>query len=748
MAYATGTVLGTQALLSAISAFMTGNGWTLHDNLSGWDKVFKSAGVDGKQNHIIRLTNEERYLDYDAQSSNFTVGDIVTGGTSGASGIVLSDADGGSSGTLSLVEVSGRFVDNETITGAISGSATVDGVLKHKSFKDPSAAESCLDWLIARGYSHWNATTHVGTNSHGQWGPYLFNSPQISIGGYTFSFDPVLVRTKSTSLPPFVYDIARTTNLRETTTCPTSPIPPFSVMNSMLMWDGVRKIWGFPGEATSWSGRTINYDLSLSSVSVAATAPQGSPGSMWGAGIHVWDRVNDRAYIYAMQNTGDQLSVWKRLNLDTNLWEGLAATNGSLFPNGPGGARYAWDGEDLIFVGASNGPLNRYSISANSWTQLASPPDNFSFATNNGPNGGACHGVYVPRGTIPGVTEDVIYFLTHAGGTMSRYNVASDTWSGHVTLPVSGAETRYISLTWDHNRYVYYSPNSPPDTLGWRLDLQNIGGGWTSFPLHPSAYNGHQGGTRFVAPYIGKLKTKAQTSMQYHIVGDTDHVVIAVKVGTKWHWITFGLTTPYSNPNIMTTTASAAPGVSATFAVDSTAGFQVGSKIVLLDPSNGNIQATTIHEITSGSVFKAFSAGSFTTGTRIFVDGINTVITGDSWLATYGHDAGGYESDAAASSYRLAPLVSTDFSARASPSARGRVQITPLYTFFNGRGLQNYENRGVIQGVYVLTGGVYPNPVQGDIVLDPVTSKQYILLSPHHQEWTSDSRLIAIGPIN
>jgi len=745
MAYATGTVLGTQALLSAISSFMTGNGWTLHDNLSGWDKVFKSPGVDGKQNHIIRLTNEEKYLDYDAQSANFTVGDTITGGTSGASAVILADSDSGSTGTLSIVEVSGRFVDNETITGNASGSATVNGVMRFKTIKDPSAAENCLDWIVAQGYAHWNNTTHVGTNPHGRWGPYLFNSPQISFGGYIFNFDPVLVRTKSVSLPPFVYDIPKTTNLRETSAYANIP---FSVIHSMLLWDGVRKVWGFPGSSSPWENRTINYDLALSAISTAAQAPQGSPGSMWGSGIHIWDRTNDRGYIYALQNTGDHLTVWKRLNLDTNLWEGLAATNSSLLPNGPGGARYAWDGEDSIYMGASNGPLNRFSISGNSWTQLAAPPDNFSFASTNGPNGGACHGVYVPRGTIPGVTEDIIYFLTHAGGTMSRYNVSSNTWSDHVNLPVNGAETKYISLTWDQNRYVYYSPNSPPDTYGWRLDLQNIGGGWTSFPLHPAAYNGREGGTRFVAPYIGKLKTKALSSMQYHIVGDADHVVVAVKVGTKWHWISFGLTPPYSNPNIMTTTASASPGVPATFTVDSTAGFQAGSKIVILDPSNGAILATTVHEITSATAFKAFSTASFTTGTRVFVDGINTVITGDSWLATYGHDAGGYEGDAAASSYRLAPLVSTDFSARAAPSARGRVQITPLYTFFNAKDLKNYENRGVVQGVYVLTGGVYPNPVQGDIVLDPVTSKQYILLAPHHQEWTSDSRLIAIGPIN
>lgn len=63
---------------------------------------------------------------FDAQSANFTVGQVVTGGTSGATGTIHSQTDGGASGSLVLINESGTFVDNETITDPLGGSATVD----------------------------------------------------------------------------------------------------------------------------------------------------------------------------------------------------------------------------------------------------------------------------------------------------------------------------------------------------------------------------------------------------------------------------------------------------------------------------------------------------------------------------------------------------------------------------------------------------------------------------------------------
>lgn len=68
-------------------------------------------------------------LDYDGQTGNFATGLIVTGGTSGATAVILEDDDSGANGTLTLGNISGTFEDNEAITDSATGAAVVDGVL-------------------------------------------------------------------------------------------------------------------------------------------------------------------------------------------------------------------------------------------------------------------------------------------------------------------------------------------------------------------------------------------------------------------------------------------------------------------------------------------------------------------------------------------------------------------------------------------------------------------------------------------
>jgi hypothetical protein len=73
-------------------------------------------------------------LGYDNQTANFTVGQSVTGLTSGATGIIVADSDSGSLGTLSLADVAGEFIDNELIKEDIgTGQAQVNGVLVYGS---------------------------------------------------------------------------------------------------------------------------------------------------------------------------------------------------------------------------------------------------------------------------------------------------------------------------------------------------------------------------------------------------------------------------------------------------------------------------------------------------------------------------------------------------------------------------------------------------------------------------------------
>lgn len=67
-------------------------------------------------------------LAYDGQTGNFTVGQVVTGGTSGATATIDADADSGTTGILTISSVTGVFQDNEAITDPLGGAAVVNGL--------------------------------------------------------------------------------------------------------------------------------------------------------------------------------------------------------------------------------------------------------------------------------------------------------------------------------------------------------------------------------------------------------------------------------------------------------------------------------------------------------------------------------------------------------------------------------------------------------------------------------------------
>jgi hypothetical protein len=83
-------------------------------------------------------------LGYDNQTVAFQVGEVVTDGTSGATGlVVLVEAS-----VLTLADVDGTFGDNNALTGDLGGVAQVDG----------AQAESGRFWL-ADGTHHFNSSS-------------------------------------------------------------------------------------------------------------------------------------------------------------------------------------------------------------------------------------------------------------------------------------------------------------------------------------------------------------------------------------------------------------------------------------------------------------------------------------------------------------------------------------------------------------------------------------------------------------
>jgi len=88
-----------------------------------------AGGLGGAMEAVVAAT--EGFLDYDAQTQEFGVGEKLTGGTSTATGQIMGDDRSGASGTLHLTNVDGTFADDEAITDTspTAGSATVNGVL-------------------------------------------------------------------------------------------------------------------------------------------------------------------------------------------------------------------------------------------------------------------------------------------------------------------------------------------------------------------------------------------------------------------------------------------------------------------------------------------------------------------------------------------------------------------------------------------------------------------------------------------
>jgi hypothetical protein len=90
-------------------------------------------------------------LNFDAQTVNFITGQVVTGGTSGATATVVKNVDNGSTGSLMIQSITGTFVDNETITGAGGGSAlaNIPGGIVQVSAAITGVATSALShvWL-------------------------------------------------------------------------------------------------------------------------------------------------------------------------------------------------------------------------------------------------------------------------------------------------------------------------------------------------------------------------------------------------------------------------------------------------------------------------------------------------------------------------------------------------------------------------------------------------------------------------
>jgi len=120
---------------------------------------------------VGKIHRIQRELKFKNQTSNFAVGDIIVGGTTGARARILAQTDAGATGTL-VIDLIGStlFEDDEPLTGG-TGDGDVDGVMTYEAIEITSSPEgvSYLRAIGTRLYAAVDNSVHysnidAGTN--------------------------------------------------------------------------------------------------------------------------------------------------------------------------------------------------------------------------------------------------------------------------------------------------------------------------------------------------------------------------------------------------------------------------------------------------------------------------------------------------------------------------------------------------------------------------------------------------------
>lgn len=162
----------TSGKWSSVQFATTGGIYLVNVNASDLQRIY-----DGSDWWSIGAQNINR-LNFDAQTVNFPNGATVTGGTSGATGVIQSQVDSGATGYLILGNITGTFHDNELITGG-GGSATVNGPAVPLFVGITGVGTDTLSYV----WAYKSRLFYVEENSMNAW--YL---PVDAIGGAAVKF--------------------------------------------------------------------------------------------------------------------------------------------------------------------------------------------------------------------------------------------------------------------------------------------------------------------------------------------------------------------------------------------------------------------------------------------------------------------------------------------------------------------------------------------------------------------------------
>jgi hypothetical protein len=117
----------------------------------------QSVFAEGRMNYEVKgiwgYTEWDGHLDtvlpYDGQTGNFTIGDIVTGALSGATGTITGDSDAGTTGVLTLEDVDGHFQNDESLADEHTGAAKAN-ISTHWQGVTPAGIKAATIYLVRR----------------------------------------------------------------------------------------------------------------------------------------------------------------------------------------------------------------------------------------------------------------------------------------------------------------------------------------------------------------------------------------------------------------------------------------------------------------------------------------------------------------------------------------------------------------------------------------------------------------------
>jgi hypothetical protein len=149
------------------------------------DYELPSDYQDNQVGGVYKTQSDSVYgaINFDTETVPFsTIPQTITGGTSGATGILAYITDyAGGTGTLVMTNVSGTFQDNETLTGSSEGSATSNGTLYSFDFTDNRLSETGFG---SSDTGYWIDGTNIN----------ITPTPDATANVYVLKYIPVLAK--------------------------------------------------------------------------------------------------------------------------------------------------------------------------------------------------------------------------------------------------------------------------------------------------------------------------------------------------------------------------------------------------------------------------------------------------------------------------------------------------------------------------------------------------------------------------